>query len=171
MVHIYYGNGKGKTTSAIGLSIRCAGSGGKVLFVQFLKDNNSSERKILDKIENITLYPCPESIKFLFNMTEEEKINIREFCTSMFIHSLNSAISKNYDMIILDEINCVIDNNLININLVKQYIGYNKDKIEIVLTGYALPDDLIDLADYISKIDKIKHPFDNGVNARLGIEY
>ena len=171
MLHIYYGDGKGKTSSAIGLSIRYAGTNKKVMFVQFLKNNKSNERKILDIIDNIFLYPCPENVKFVFDMTNREKTDIYQQYNHIFTDSFNIVISQNYDMIVFDELNCVIDNNLIDIDIVKSYISEYKNKKEIILTGYALPNDLVNLADYISNIQKVKHPFDSGISARLGVEY
>ena len=73
LVHIYHGDGKGKTTCGIGLCVRAAGAGDKVLIYQFLKDNSSSERRILERIPNITVMDGKEDIKFTFQMTDEEK--------------------------------------------------------------------------------------------------
>lgn len=171
MLQIYYGDGKGKTTCAVGLAVRCAGTGGKVLFVQFLKDNKGNERKILEKIENITLYPCPNKIKFLFDMNENEKTEISKVCRDTFIDSIQFAVTQEYSMIIFDELNCVIGNKIIDIDLVKEYLNKYKNNIEVVLTGYDFPKQLEDLADYISYIQKLKHPFDNNIKARKGIEF
>ena len=92
MLHIYYGDGKGKTSSAIGLSIRYTGTNKKVMFVQFLKNNKSNERKILDIIDNIFLYPCPENVKFVFDMTNREKTDIYQQYNHIFTDSFNIVI-------------------------------------------------------------------------------
>ena len=83
LVHIYCGDGKGKTTAAVGLAVRACGAGKKILFVQFLKSESSSERRILKQLDGIELTPCPEKVKFTFRMDEAEKQECRERCTSL----------------------------------------------------------------------------------------
>lgn len=170
MIHIYCGEGKGKTTTAMGLSIRAAGYGLKVLIYQFMKDNNTSERKVLDKISNITLIDGLKEEKFSFQMSEEEKKKRKEFYTKQFKYITDLATKEKYDVIVMDEILYTINAGLIDEKLVVDYLKSKPNTLEIVLTGNPPSNELVEMADYVSKISKIKHPFDNGQKARYGIE-
>ena len=169
MIHAYIGDGKGKTTAACGLAVRCAGNGKKVEVIQFLKDGTSCENKCLGML-NIKVTPCQKAKGFFWNMTNDEKKCIEKE-SNCGIEYAKSILDGDCDMVILDEILGVVENGLIEvcvlIELLKRY-GSSK---EIVLTGRKLPDELIDLCDYISEIRKIKHPFDKGIGAKKGIEF
>lgn len=160
MIHIYYGDGKGKTTAALGLSLRACGAGKKVLFISFLKDNSSSERIALSKI---TFYNNPDKIPFLFNMTEGEKLNYAKWC----INALENAALSHCNVIVLDEFLDVL--NILDSEIIKTFIF--DDKKEYIITGHSKNDLLFDRADYITEMIKEKHPYDKGVSARKGIEY
>ncbi len=168
MVHIYCGDGKGKTTAAVGLALRCAGSGGKVLFCGFLKDGKSSEIKVLEKTENITVMPFLDNVRFSFKMTENEKNEAAQFYTKQLETAAKSA--KNYDMLVLDEIFHAVNKGFAPITAVLEMIENTPDT-EIVLTGRDPAEELCKAADYITEMKKIKHPFDNGIKARKGIEF
>lgn len=171
LTHIYCGDGKGKTTCAAGLAVRCAGAGGNVLWFQFLKKDSSSERKSLELLENIDLLPGYDKMKFTFKMTEEEKQSAKDFFQEKLLEIENIVHRKNYDMVVLDEIIGAINLNII---LEEQVINFLKRKpkgLEVVLTGREPSEQLCKLADYISDIKKIKHPYDNGIMARHKIEY
>lgn len=167
MIHLYYGDGKGKTTAALGLAMRCAGSGKKVLMFRFLKGNGSSERIIADKI--IDVIDGRQNEKFVFNMTEEEKSEALAFYSDKLMEIVYKA--DKYDMIVLDEAADAVDVGFINeaefIDFIKKY---GKEK-EIVVTGHNPSKELISIGDYVTEMRKIKHPFDNGTAARKGIEY
>lgn len=160
MIHIYYGNGKGKTTAALGLALRASGAGKKVLIVSFLKDNSSCERAA---VSNLAFYQNPDQLPFLFKMTEKEKSDYAEWIKS----ALKAAFSGGYDVVVLDEFLDVL--SLLEEGTLKA-LSFEDNK-EYVITGHTENAFLFDIADYITNMRKEKHPFDNGVFARRGIEF
>ena len=166
-IHIYCGDGKGKTSAASGLALRMAGRGGKVLIARFLKNDNSGELKSLSYVPHIDIMPVEMTFGFYFNMTEEEKIRAREYYSTLLIKTVEK--SAGYDLVILDEIMAVYNFGLINPEMLVEFL--EKKPCEIVLTGRNPDEKLISYADYVSEIKKIKHPYDKGVKAREGIEY
>ncbi len=170
LVHIYTGNGKGKTTAAIGLGIRAAGSGMKVLMVQFCKGSSTSEENIIEKLKpDFELYKYKQICKFVWQMTPEEKKQMAEDTLNLFNFAVNSA--KNKDMLILDEIMAAITNEFIDVRKVVDFINNKPSHLELVLTGRNVPKELIDIADYVSEINAVKHPMTSGIMARKGIEF
>ncbi len=165
MIHIYHGNGKGKTTAAVGLAVRAVGAGLKVIFVQFLKNGSSSEIKMLK--DNMEVEYCKECSKFTFQMNEEEKALVTEKHNQM----IEKAFENGADMIILDEFLDAYNKKMIDRNLSEKLISENKEKTEIVLTGRNPAEIFIEQADYISEITAVRHPYENGIIARIGIEY
>ena len=103
-IHIYCGDGKGKTTAATGLAVRGAGRGMKVLIARFLKHENSGEVSALSQINGITVLPCLKNFGFYFQMTEEQKKEATEYYGQMFDKAWKEGAAGNYDMIVLDEI-------------------------------------------------------------------
>ncbi|BCN32968.1 cob(I)yrinic acid a,c-diamide adenosyltransferase [Anaeromicropila herbilytica] len=170
LIHIYCGDGKGKTTTAIGLSIRAAGSGMKVLFVQFLKDQSSSELNILSQIANIDLFPCEETFGFIWNLTEEEKESAKDFYSNYLKSALHKVETEHYDMLVLDELMATYQYNFIDRDDFVTFLKNKPESLEVIMTGRNPSPELLDLADYVSDITKVKHPFDEGIPARLGIE-
>ena len=171
MIHVYYGDGKGKTTAAVGLAVRAAGSGMKVMFVQFLKSEQSGERNILRGLENVALTTCPLDIKFTYEMDAQEKHQAAIMFRRTFDNSAAMALSKHYDMIVLDEVFDIINEGMVAEGDVFEFIANAPKSLEIVLTGHNPPQRFIDAAHYVTEFKKIKHPFDNGMQARIGIEY
>lgn len=168
-VHLYYGDGKGKTTAAIGLAIRAAGAGKKVVFYQFLKSNDSSERKILEQIQEITCLKGAQSVKFTRNMSAEEKKENRKENTKRLLEVLEK--SKDADMLILDEALYAINLKQLEEKPLLVYLKNRPETQEVILTGRNPSEQMKELADYCSNIKKEKHPFDQEISARLGIEY
>ncbi|MCH3973352.1 MAG: cob(I)yrinic acid a,c-diamide adenosyltransferase [Oscillospiraceae bacterium] len=171
MIQIYTGDGKGKTTAAVGLAVRCAGSGGRVLFGQFLKDNTSSELRILSGISNIQQIPPVVCRKFYYQMKAEEKENLKKQEENYFRALVSTAEKTRCDMVVLDEALPAVNLKLIALQEMENFLKAQGTKREIVLTGRDAPDSLIELADYVSEICKRKHPYDRGTGARKGIEY
>lgn len=165
MVHFYYGNGKGKTTAALGLAMRGAGSGKKVLMFQFLKGNSSSERRI----PIIDIIDGRSSEKFVFKMTDEERKEAAAFYTDKLCETEKK--SDKYDMIILDEAADAAEVGFISEAELVDFIKKCGRKKEIVITGHSPSKVLIENSDYVTEMRKIKHPFDNGMAAREGIEF
>lgn len=170
LLHIYCGDGKGKTTAALGLSIRAAGSGMKVLFLQFLKGNDSSEVKMLNNMSNITYLPCEKTFGFTWNMTEEEKKEVVQVYNNHLILAINKVTNEHYDLVVFDEIISAYNNKFINQDLFVNFLEHKPEALEVVLTGRDPDQRLLQLADYVSCIEKVKHPFDQGIASRVGIE-
>lgn len=172
LVHIYTGNGKGKTTAAIGLGIRAYGRGLKVLMVQFLKGSETGEMKALEKLApGFGLYRTGEVKGFIWNMNEEQKENLKKSEKGTLDYAVKAGSNGDWDVLIMDEVMASITNRLINVHDVLNLIKNKPDKLEIVMTGRNAPAELIELADYVSEINEIKHPFNKGLAARKGIEY
>lgn len=171
MIHVYFGDGKGKTTAAVGLAARAAGSNMKVLFVQFLKTEFSGERHTLSHTENITLTFCPLELKFTFEMDEKEKLQAAKVFKGIFDSSVTTALTERYDMVILDEIFDVINNEMISEAEVFEFVANAPVSMEIIMTGHNPSERFIEAADYVTEFKKIKHPYDKGITGRIGIEF
>ena len=167
MLQIYYGDGKGKTSAAIGLGIRACGQNLNVIMAQFLKSDKSGEVKTLKCVPNFKLLALPENLPFYFKMSDIQKIEYNEFAVNL----LNNAISLDSDVIILDELLDAVKLGIIPLNYVVAFLKEKSSKKEIVITGHYEIDDIFSYADYITEMKKIKHPFDKGCTARRGIEY
>lgn len=170
LIHIYCGDGKGKTTTGMGLCARAAGFGYRVLIYQFMKDNSTSERQVLGLSENITIVDGLAQEKFSFQMTPEEKAQRRAFYEEQFQMVTKKARDEAFDILFLDETVYTIRAGLLDETLVLDFLKNKPEHLEVILTGQGPSQALIDAADYVSEIRKIKHPFDQGIPARKGIE-
>ncbi|HBQ64320.1 MAG TPA: cob(I)yrinic acid a,c-diamide adenosyltransferase [Clostridiales bacterium] len=171
LVHIYCGNGKGKTTAAVGLGVRACGRGLKVLMVQFLKDGDTGELMSLTNLgENFRVIAGESTPKFTFQMSPEEKAQAAKVQLRNFELVLQMLQKESFDMLILDEIMAAVRQGMIPEDRVAELIQNRPAHMEMVLTGRNPPDRLIALADYVSEIRMIKHPFREGTPARVGIE-
>lgn len=170
LVHIYCGDGKGKTTAGMGLCVRAAGFGYKVLVYQFMKDNSTSERKILENVGNITLIPGLSREKFSFQMTEEEKQERREFYAGQLSKIAKLVRTERYDVVFLDEVIYTIRAGLLEERELVRFLDEKPADLEVILTGQGPGEELLKRADYVSEICMRKHPFQNGQPARDGIE-
>lgn len=165
-LHIYCGDGKGKTTASIGLAVRAAGAGMSVAFVQLMKGSYTSELEILKNIKGITVSRCDRNYGFYKNMSENDIAEI----TACHDRLLRDAFSGGYDMIILDEFNSAYAYGLMDRTAAEKYILDGGR--EIILTGRNPDKKFTDAADYVSEIKCVKHPFiTSGLTARKGIEY
>ena len=167
MIHIYTGDGKGKTTAACGLALRAAGCGMNVLVVQFLKSGNSGEICAFENFKNITVM-LSKTKGFLWEMTDAEKEETKAAHEKLFKTAIQKA--ADFDVVIFDEILGAISAGMIDETEVLDFLEI-KPTSEIVLTGRGASEKLIELADYVSEIKCIKHPMDKGISARKGIEY
>ncbi len=172
LLHIYTGEGKGKTTAAIGLAIRAAGNGMKVLFVQCLKGGEESgELKIFKKIqENIEVIRFDQRHPIFFKKgdTKEGLVNAAKDALNLIDEKIKSG---KYNLVILDEINNVVSQGWADINELTNIIRKRPEGLEIVLTGRGASEELIEMADYVTEMRAVKHPFKKGIKARKGIEY
>lgn len=170
LIHVYHGNGKGKTTCGMGLCVRAAGAGKKVLIYQFLKSGRSSELNILSHIPEITIMEAKSDAKFTFCMSDEEKTECKKYYTEKFQEIKKEVIDGDYDVLYMDESLHMMKQGLLDEDMVIDFLKNKPEKLEVILNGYDPSDKLREVADYISFIQKEKHPFDQGIPARVGIE-
>jgi cob(I)alamin adenosyltransferase len=167
LIQVYTGNGKGKTTAALGLAIRAAGAGLKVFIIQFVKGRYYSELKVLKDIKNIKI---EQYGKGCFIKKKPDKKDI-ELAKKGLARAREVIAQRIYDLLILDEINIALNLKLLRLKDVVEFIKNASDKIELILTGrYAHPK-IIKIADLVSEIKEVKHYFKKGVKAKKGIEY
>ena len=171
LIHIYCGDGKGKTSAAIGLAVRAAGSGLKVLFTRFLKNESSGELAILDDISQIKVLHLEKSYGFFKNLSEEEKQEVRETYLQLWRAIELEILTGRYDVLVIDEFMAAYRYGLIPNEEAVQFLKDRPDNLEVVLTGRDPSDELLELADYISEVKMVRHPFEKGIRARKGIEY
>lgn len=171
LIHIYCGDGKGKTTAAMGLGMRAAGREKKVLLTQFLKSNKTGELNSIEKLnEFFHFFEGKPANKFIWNMNEKEIEELRQEHTERFKVVTQKAVDETYDLLILDEIIATVNNNLVPLKMVVEFLKNKPEGLEVVMTGRGPKEELINLADYVSEIKAIKHPFEKGIPSRVGIE-
>jgi cob(I)alamin adenosyltransferase len=171
LVHIYTGDGKGKTTAAVGLGMRAWGRGKKVLMVQFLKGMESGELITINRLDsNFIVNPGKPLYKFTWNMNEDELRKAAVLQKEQFDYALKEMKTDKWDVLILDEIMAAVNTGMISLEDVLELIRHKPERLEIVMTGKNAPAPLIELADYVSDIREIKHPLKKGIPARRGIE-
>lgn len=172
LIHIYTGEGKGKTTASIGLAVRAAGQKLKILLVQFFKSDGdaSGELKIIrERIPEIELIRQNERHP-LFKK-EERFGKIKESVEETFHAAVEKVLRGNYDLLILDEIHSAVAGNWLPVDEVIGFLQHKPGKLEVVLTGRKAHERLIEMADYITEMRMQRHPFEKGIKARKGIEY
>lgn len=171
LIHIYCGDGKGKTTAAMGLGMRAAGRSKKVLLTQFLKSNKTGELSSIEKLsEFFHVVKGVPAKKFVWNMNEEEKLEVKKEHTNRFREVTKKAIEEEYDLLILDEIIATINRDFVMLTEVIDFLKNKPTGLEVVMTGRNPKEELIELADYVSEIKAIKHPYNKGIKSRVGIE-
>jgi cob(I)alamin adenosyltransferase len=163
---VFTGEGKGKTTAALGQVVRLIGWGKKALVVQFLKGSKYGEVKTLKKLGVKVVQSGPSSLSH--DLKEIEKSGI---IRKTFEWLKKEVLSHQYDLIVLDEINLAIHYGLLPFDEVKSFIEEVKKESDIILTGRNAPAGLIKIADCVSEIDKIKHHYDEGIEAKKGREF
>lgn len=171
LLHIYCGDGKGKTTAATGLAVRVAGSGMRVLFARFLKNEDSAELRILDEISGIEVLHLPRSYGFYRTLGETEREEMHRMYADLWQTITKKAGTGEYDMLVMDEFMAADLYELIPHEEAVRFLKERPKGLEVVLTGRDPAPDLLELADYVSVIRKQKHPYDRGITARRGIEY
>lgn len=169
IVQVYTGDGKGKTTAAVGQAVRAAGAGKRVAFVQFVKGGaRSSELGMLQQLGVRVERPAVRSTGLLAEgLTDED----REAAAAAWGLASAMLSGDDYDLLVLDEINVAMRYGLVDESLVTRALRSRPASLDVVLTGRGASAGLIDLADLVTEMVPLKHPFDRGVAARRGIEY
>ena len=166
-LQVYTGDGKGKTTAAIGLAVRAAGAGLKVFIAQFLKKGDYSELKALMRFsESITVEQFGLG-RFIKGAPEPEDIDVAE----KGMQRIETILSEgSYQVVILDEANVAVSYGLVKLDRLIDLIDQRPDQTEIILTGRGAAPEIIERADLVTEMKAVKHYFENGVQARVGIE-
>ncbi|MDH3974781.1 MAG: cob(I)yrinic acid a,c-diamide adenosyltransferase [Deltaproteobacteria bacterium] len=173
LIHIYTGEGKGKTTAGMGLAIRAAGQGLNVCIIQFLKGGNrgtGEQRLIEEKLPGIE-FICSDMIHPMFLKKKPLFTRMVEDAEKTFQLCKEKAMSREYDLLVLEEINNVVANEWLDWVEVATFLEGKPKELEVVLTGRDAHPRLQAMADYVTEMLKIKHPYDKGYIARRGIEY
>ncbi|TQS82656.1 MAG: cob(I)yrinic acid a,c-diamide adenosyltransferase [Methanomethylophilus alvi] len=167
LVQIYTGNGKGKTTAALGLALRASGRGLKVLFLQFLKpEGGYGEQLACAKIPGIDLIPM--GLDHFVGIAKGEDVAAAHRCLSKAAELMGTG---RYDVAVLDESVNAVRLKLITSKELIDVLKGRPEHVEVILTGRGATEDLVDYADLVTDMRLVKHPFDKGIDARIGIEY
>ena len=166
-LHIYCGDGKGKTTAAMGLALRALGHGKRVVIVQFLKRKKSGEIRLLEELGAIVFSGKYGASFRVSDMTEEEY----ELTKELSAKNLSSALLAKCDILILDELLAALKHGIISDFEAASVLKKREVGTELVITGREAPGWLLAEADYVTRMTKEKHPFDEGLTAREGIEF
>ena len=192
MIHAYIGNGKGKTTAAMGLALRAAGAEWHVVIVQFLKSGKSGETHLLADLPNVTVRSGKGTAKFTFAMNDEDRAHARAVHDANLSAALAQMdavlVGRHQDapppstgrdasqppcanaMLVLDEGLDALAKGLLDEALVDRALALSSAGAEVVLTGRAVPPVIEARADYITRMECVRHPYDRGVRARIGVE-
>lgn len=187
-VQVYTGNGKGKTTAALGITLRASGAGKSIAFIQFMKALGYSEQKILPTLPGVTWKTLgkPFFIAKAGSISEEDLAKYGDACVVFeegnppaeyvkmiqdgFVEAREMVLSGDYDMVVLDEINCAMFFGLLSVEDVLELIRSKPEHTELILTGRCAPEEIIEAADLVTEMREIKHYYNEGVEARKGIE-
>ena len=172
LVQVYTGEGKGKTTAAIGQGIRAYGNGLKVYMLQFLKGGKTGELATIDELgENFKIFRFEKPKDFTWNLTEEEKEELRLEIREGYNFALNAVKENKCDVLIIDEIMAVLSNKFLTVEEVLHLIDNKPKSMELILTGRNVPSEIIEKSNLVTEMKCIKHYFNEGIPAREGIEY
>ena len=168
IVMLFTGDGKGKTTAAVGAAVRAAGHGASVLIIQFMKGRLYGELAAVEKIDNLTIEQHGRD-EFV-DPKEPEKIDV-ELAEQGWARALEAVASGPPSLLVLDEINVAVSFGLIPVDTVLEFVRNRPEGMDLIMTGrYAHPD-LIEIADTVTEMREIKHHYNAGVEMRKGIEY
>jgi len=172
LIHVYYGNGKGKTTAALGLALRASGSGKSVVIVQFLKDWNCGELKALETLPNVTVFRGKSSGgAFVRDMNEVEKAATKSIHDKNLENAIILQKTGKCDLLILDEAADAYQSGVLEPSLFEDIVNNKPEPLELVITGHNPDTWLLGQADYVTEMVKRKHPYDMGISARRGVEF
>lgn len=183
MVHLYMGDGKGKTTAAAGLAIRAAGRGMRVCFAQFMKSRDTGELNVLQSLPQVVILRSQKEFGFFSSMSQADKEELTGIHNNILDRLLQMAAEHSCDLIVLDEVTYPVNWGLLDCGKLKKLLDFGKtgekkavspelrQGLEIVLTGRNPADFLAEQADYLTEMLALRHPYEKGVQAREGIEY
>lgn len=169
LVQVYTGNGKGKTSAAFGLALRATGRGLKVYMIQFIKGGfDYGELYTVKNLPNFTLKAFGRGKFVTSKPPQKEDVKLAREA----LHLAEQVVqSGSYNIVILDEINVALDLKLISLENVLKLIKSKPSCLELILTGRNAPEEIVEVADLVTEMKEVKHPFSKGTEARKGIEY
>jgi len=171
LIHVYTGTGKGKTTAAFGLAMRASGQGKKVLVLQFLKSRTKDSGEIITARKiGIKVIKFKGQTTPLFD-PKAKPSELKKTVKKSIVIALREIKSGNYDLVIMDEFNNLAGSGYVTMEDVKKITKEKPERLGLVLTGRGAPKELVKIADYVTEMRMIKHPFKKGVKARKGIEF
>ena len=170
LVHLYVGDGKGKTTAAMGLAIRAMGADRKVFVAQFLKGQWTCEVPILQRLE-IDVVRTADITKFTNQMNDDEKNAAKNSCRECFLSAKEALTCGNYGLVVLDEVVDAVNEGFVDVNELIEIITSRSEGTEVVMTGRNPKQEIVDAADYLTVMSALKHPYQRGIVGRKGIEY
>ena len=168
LIQVYTGDGKGKTTAAIGQAIRAVGQGARVIMIQFMKGREYGEMKAIKNIDNFEVHQFGRD-EFV-DKEDPDQIDI-EFAQKGLERAREIVTEGQCDLLILDEINVAIDFKLISVENVLELIVKKPQHMELILTGRNGPKEFLKLAHLVTEMKEIKHPYQQGIEMRKGIDY
>ncbi len=169
LIIAYTGDGKGKTTAALGAALRAASRGMKTLVIQFLKEKGASaEQDISSSLsEHVTTYPCGKG--FIFD--GDDITPHKEAAGAGWRFMEEELKRKKYDILVLDEIAAALNLHLLSTNTIKTFLTGKNGALHVIITGRDMPEELIEIADTVTEMKEIKHTYQKGINAVPGIDY
>ncbi|MCL2166311.1 MAG: cob(I)yrinic acid a,c-diamide adenosyltransferase [Clostridiales bacterium] len=171
LIHLYTGDGKGKTTAALGLLLRAYGSGMRVVLAQFFKGRDTGELHAIEKLPGVTVLRYTQEFAFYPFASEEQKAEMHRQNNLILIEAFRFATEDLCDLLILDEICAAYQYGAVDAEMTDKLIMHKPSGLELVLTGRNAPPHFMEAADYVTEFMKRKHPYDNGTLAREGVEY
>jgi len=169
LVEVYTGDGKGKTTAAFGLALRAVGRGLKVYVIQFIKGGfDYGELYVVDRLPSLVLKAFGRGKFVLKKPADGEDIRLAR---EAFELAKRVVAEGEYDVVVLDEVNVALSLGLISLDEVLELVRSKPVHVELVLTGRGAPAEIVEVADLVTEMREVRHPFKKGVAARKGIEY
>lgn len=172
LVIVYTGEGKGKTTAALGMALRTVGWGGKVLVIQFIKAWKTGEHKAIEEFlkDKITIVPSGEGFVGIMGDRKPKQTHTASAQKALEL-AKKELMSKKWATVILDEINGAIEGGLVSLKDVLTLIASKPEEVNLVLTGREAKPEIIEKADLVTEMKKVKHPFDSGILAKKGVDF
>ena len=182
LIHLYTGDGKGKTTAAVGLTVRAAGRGMKVCFAQFMKGGDSGELHVLYEVPQVRILRSRKEFGFYNTLSEAEKRELTEIHNGLLEDLIAAVVEGSCDMVVLDEVTYPVNWGLLDKNRLERLLAFGQagkmtqadcdiQAPELVLTGRDPAAFLLECADYVTEMKCVRHPYDKGIMAREGLEY
>lgn len=171
LIIVYTGDGKGKTTAALGLALRTVGWGGKVLILQFIKAWKTGEHKAIEKfLPSIKIIPAGAGFVGIMG-DKKPKSEHQASAKKALEQAKNEIMSNKWQTVILDEINGAIEGGLVSVKEVITLLTSKPENVTVILTGREAKKEIIDNADLVTEMRKVKHPFDRGIMAKKGVDF